>query len=728
MYHPFEGGSSRIIQDLKVQIPKIPKRTEIQGYHLSKAKQKWKRTPLPSFLAHEIDIFSGEEYDSYQELSWEDSRREEVIKQTGYDPYDLDRTGQPKPVKSVDVDPHYICEPLDFFRRQELKKVIDGTWFYCYNPKEKKSEPTYITGMYYFYLNYWKMDTGYPEYRETDRDLFYCMEYVRQSPVDFGIVVIGKRGFGKSYIMGCASYYHAITTPRGHVGMQSKNDKAASELFTTKIAEPYKDLPDFLIPVNRNGNNPTSGMIFSPPSQKGRAGQLARKAQKEALRSKLDFQPSGEKAYDGTTLCFYGADEIGKTPPKIADVYERWLVVRQCVYRSSVKRGWSLQTTTVEKLEEGGEQTKKLWYTSDPTDRGGTGRTKSWMVRFFISAIDNSYFDEYGRADREKARLEHEAERESLKHDPNGLISYIQKNPFTIDEAFMTDGDKCVYNAQILQERQVFLSRPDYKGIRRGDFVWDIVDQKAVFVDNSRNGRWMVSWLFDDSKKANQVRRISTMSGYQFEPISEAHFAIGFDPISHKTVVADGKKSQAAAAVYKKYDAWAGEDYCHTFCADYLARPTDPETAYEDIIIAAYYFGTPVLIENNKNAAIQYFEKRGYSSFVMRRPQNTFTGKQTKYNNQDTTGIPSNTPVIEYYTDITSTYIVQHGHKLKHIRIVKDWLDFNPNKTTQYDSAVAASFSLVAATKKVEERRESMDLTSLIKIYNHSGKVAKQLN
>lgn len=717
--HQPQGGTSYKIQGIEVHLPKKPFNRDISNNHVSPMKQRWTRVELPKFKAYEIDIFSGEDYDAYEEITWEDARREEVIKQTGFDPYAVNSGKNPKPVPGIEVDPDYVSEPLDSFREAELDKVLKGTWFFNYNPKTKKSEATYITGRYYFYLNYWKMDTGYPDYRETDRDAFYLMEYAKTSPVDFGLIIIGKRGFGKSYMMGGVAYYETITTPKGHAGIQSKSEPSAEELFLNKIAEPYKDLPDFLIPINKHGDNPTKSLNFSPLAQRSKAGQWARKAQKNALRSKLDYRQSGETAYDGTTLCFYGSDEIGKTPPKIADIEERWRVVRQCVYRSSVKRGWALHTTTVEKLEEGGEQTKSLWYDSDHSERSENGRTKSWLIRYFISALDNSYFDEYGRPDRERARKEHDAERKVLENDPSALVSYIQKNPYTIDEAFMTTGDKCVYDAKILQDRQVILSSPDCTDYRVGDFVWDEVDRKAKFVDNPVNGKWHVSWLFPNPEDANNVERVEMFNSDRYKPLNEDKFSAGFDPVSHKRVVVDKKKSFAAGTIYKKFDYFSDDYYNETICADYLHRPPDPTSAFEDMIIAAFYYGVPVLIENNKISAIDHFNRRGYYDFIMRRPESTFTTKKTKSYNQDTEGMPSNTNIIDHYTNITASHIVKNGHKLKHIRVVKDWLDFDPNKTTMYDSGVAASFSLVAATKRIIGNQGSIDVSSMFSRNSH---------
>ena len=69
---------------------------------------------------------------------------------------------------------------------------------------------------------------------------------------------------------------------------------------------------------------------------------------------------------------------------------------------------------------------------------------------------------------------------------------------------------------------------------------------------------------------------------------------------------------------------------------------------YEDILMAAFFFGYPLLVENNKYGIVRYFESRGYDGYLLDRPshQTTSGSVVTK-----TKGIPSNSQdVIHSYT------------------------------------------------------------------------------
>jgi hypothetical protein len=717
MYEKTKGSTEIDIQGVKCYIPAPPHKSKIVGSHLSKKEQYWRRTELPSFKAIDIDWFSFDEpEDPLVEIDWDTARREEIIKQTGADPWDVDRSGNPKIIKGVEVDENYISEPLESFRKQEMDRIYDGMWFM------NNGKPTYVTGAYYFFLNWWKMDIGYASFRIPDLHLFYVIEYTYQDPNCFGLVYVTIRGAGKTVEAACLSYYMTITHEKSHIGIQSKTDDDAESLFKNKIVEPYKDLPDFLIPINKNGTNPTKELNFSPPSKTGKNAALHRKQQKEALRSILTYRNAQEKAYDGETLKFYLGDEYGKVEEKIANVYKRWLVVRQCLYRDGRKRGFGLITTTVEEMDKGGEIFKKLWDESNQYKKNENNRTASWAITHFRSALDATNFDKYGYPDRVKNKLYHEAERKALEHDPTALVSYTQKNPFTIDEAFMTMGDQCIYNAAILQERQVVLSRKDYNGVIRGDFAWEdgIKDTKVKFIRNDVNGMWEISWHNFRDTELDNLTPWQEINGVKQYKVKKHRRYIGYDPYKSRKVQDDSKKSDAAMAVFQSYDPHIedSEIYTETFIADFSGRYPTPEEAHEQCIMAAVYFGAWVFPENNVIGAIEYIRNRGYSDILMDRPAST--GSKQYY--IDEPGMPSNPTTISYYTEITRSHIEHHGHKLKHLRIVKDFLGFDPNKTTKFDSAVSASYSLVAAKKPVDEpQSKEINLGNFFRTTNQSG-------
>ena len=78
------------------------------------------------------------------------------------------------------------------FIGQEWDRRTNGYWFYnC-------GVPTYIDGWHYFYLNYWQLDNGLPEYRDRDRKFFLFARYcftTTESYYPFKVMKGGKPAY-----------------------------------------------------------------------------------------------------------------------------------------------------------------------------------------------------------------------------------------------------------------------------------------------------------------------------------------------------------------------------------------------------------------------------------------------------------------------------------------------------------------------------------------------------
>ena len=89
-----------------------------------------------------------------------------------------------------DGSPIYSDEQRDFII-QEWRRINDGYWFL------NNGQVTYITGLHYFYLNYWTLEDGNnPDYRDVDRRYYFFQDYCEALPYCFGIVRIKKRREG----------------------------------------------------------------------------------------------------------------------------------------------------------------------------------------------------------------------------------------------------------------------------------------------------------------------------------------------------------------------------------------------------------------------------------------------------------------------------------------------------------------------------------------------------
>ena len=664
MFKPIDNGTVEDIQGLKCHIPPpgwiynvIIGEMERRLIHARSPKKKdqyWEATKLPK---------------DYSKL-----REKELDRQKG--------------------DAEFFDTTLEQFRTQEWDRRLNGFWFY------NNGTPTYITGLHYFYLNYWTLDTGLPKYRDIDRKYFYFLQYCIEDPECFGMVEITKRRQGKTFRGGVFLYEYTSRTKNAQAGVQSKTGSDAKAVFRKAVIQPFKKLPDFFVPVfdTSKGLTPTSELRFYNTVVKGKNATQIR--DELELESMIDWKTCEAISYDGQKLQRYLGDEVGKTTE--VNVWERYLVTRYCHLDDEGRIiGKSLLTTTVEDMEQGGEPFKKIWLNSDHTNKPGK-RTPSGLYRYFCPADETRYYDEYGYADKEKALNEILEERQLLTNDPRALSAVIRKEPLSWEEAFRIDGSKCLFNAMKLNER---LDRLSWKEnlTTRGNFVWQNgVKDSIVQWEPAQNGRWEVVKLFESDDDSNKIVR----RGESYHPNNNG-YVMGVDPVDHNQTQ-DGRRSNGAGLVLQKYNAARDNDpYNFAFVCEYIYRPESVQVFYEDMLKTAVYYGCRILFENQKIGLMHYFNDRGYGDFLMWLPERTQPG------------IAASPKTHQHIAELTESYINDYCERVFFKDLVKDWLEFDISNTTAYDGAMAAGYALIADQAKVIKQDLSAvrDVTDFFKAY-----------
>jgi hypothetical protein len=153
------------------------------------------------------------------------------------------------------------------------------------------------------------------------------------------------------------------------------------------------------------------------------------------------------------------------------------------------------------------------------------------------------------------------------------------------------------------------------------------------------------------------------------------------------------------------------EHPANMFVAEYASRPPLAKIFYEDILMAAVFYGYPVLIENNKYGIARYFESRGYDEYLMDRPAHLMSTSAKV--NVKTKGIPSNSQdVIQAHAQAIEAYIHDHvglhnetGHfgRMYFTRTLEDWINFKIDDRTKFDLTISSGLALLGAQKQVKE-------------------------
>lgn len=667
MYYPIENGSVEVIQGYECQTPplgygknRLTGELEPVGILKSSVRQEdqvWRRIDLP--------------------LDWDRRRKAELLKQ--------------------ETDPDFYDKDLEIIREQHWRYRLCGLWLLI------NGKPTYITGSYYMYLNWCKIDIGYPYYRDTDRRFYYVWEFCVEDPRCAGLVDIERRRMGKTYKSGSILLDRTSLYRNHHGGIQSKTSEDARQVFKKTVVSFFKKTPDFFRPVydKSKGMAPSSELRFFQTTSKGRNAEKILDG--EELESWIDYGSSEPFYYDGSKLNSYVMDEFGKTME--ANVWDRWNVVRFCLDQDGQWVGKALLTTTIEEMENGGENGQKIWDSSDPAERNENGRTKSGLYRFFLPAFETTFFDKYGMPECERAKEYYLKERAGLQSDPRALSSIIRKNPFDIHEAFRIDGDRCLYDSMVLNYQ---LDAISYKQnlVTRGNFVWENGEPYTkVRFEKSSNGRWEVAYLMENFDLANKVVKRND----RYFPNNNYAFAIGCDPFKYDAVK-DARRSDCAAFVYKKYDPlYPNHPYNDAFVCYYRHRATTTVASNEDILKMAWYYGAQVLFERNVDHWRNYFIDKKCEGFLMMLPGEDDYGLYTDGHKK----------VHQWLADYTESYINEHIQKVPFKKLLTEWLLFDLGKTTVYDTAMAAGFTLIAARDKTYQRKieETKDVTHYFKMH-----------
>lgn len=701
MYWPIENGSNILIYDSYLcWIPPVPDKSQILFSNLPDRDQYWRRQPMP--------------------VNFKDRAKEERAIRAE----EAKLVARGRKEKVTHVDP-----VLERYRRQEFYRRRWGVWFM------RNGEPTYITGHHYWYLQWCKFDhkrnDGYPLYYEFSRKAFYFRQFAEEDPRSLGYMIIGPRGSGKSSEELACLTNNMLIAHNATAALQSKHyeNDAIGVLFKSKLVPLFNALPDFFKPQYAHGSNPEKNMVFNRPADKGKGALDVEYGADFELNSFIIPVQPGVSVLDSDTSREIFEDEIGKTKPDVADIYERHKVNLKVVFRNHEKVGLLRKTSTVEKMTVGGKECHKLWKDSDPRKRDKNGQTTSKIYRYFISALDTDTSpeccDAYGNVDRVMANQKIENALEPIKHDYIALSSEMRKTPRNESEAFIPDQSKSLFNIQLLttrlnEIRNVMPKKPYVKG----NLYWQKEKfGKVWWQRDDHAGRFNWAWFPDEFSKTKNPDQHKILNNVEWRwdfdvrgqsrllcfPKNDHLFRAGSDPIKYSKTK-DPRASKASIHGFRLYDE--AIDYgkkeadwqTHNFIFEYIIRPEDPETSFEDVAMACIFLGCKVLPERNVPSLNDYFERNGLQH-LLSYPKNFINSNIDIQMNSDDAGFATTPEVIDSYVRRIIPFINKHIGRMPFDDTIEDWMNFDSTKPTTSHATVSSGYTLIHADK-IAEREE----------------------
>ena len=700
------GQIGEIIQinGVDIALPLQPK--IITKRHTDKSQQYWERQEYPKVLKRITSIFQ-----------WND---------------------MPSAFKNQWVD--YIENEFD--RRE------DGHWFY------NNGKPTYITGSHYVYLQWTKIDVGFPDYREANRWFFIYWEACKADIRSFGLCYLKIRRSGFSF-MGSSECINTGTLAKdSRVGILSKTGSDAKKMFTDKVVPIGTNLPFFFKPIQDGMDKPKTELAFRIPASKITKKNMYNVEDEEldGLDTTIDWKNTDDNSYDGEKLLLLVHDESGKwLKPNI--ILNNWRVTKTCLRLGSKIIGKCMMGSTSNALSKGGGNFKNLYEDSDPTNRNANGQTKSGLYNLFIPMEWNmeGFIDRYGMPVLETPKepvlgidnamikigaIEYwQNEVDSLKSDPDALNEYYRQFPRTESHAFRDESKQSLFNlTKIYQQIDYNDSLIMEHHVTKGSFYWkDGIKDSLVMFRPDRNGRFMVGWT---PKKSLQNRHY-VKNGKKY-PANEHIGSFGCDSYDISGVVGGGGSNGALHGMTKfnMDDAPSNE-----FFLEYVARPQTAEIFFEDVLMACVFYGMPLLCENNKPRLLYHFKNRGYRGFSMNRPDKVFN-KLSK-TERELGGIPnSSEDVKQSHASAIESYIEKHVGLdfegtfrdsedmgiMPFIRTLEDWAKFDISNRTKFDATISSGLAIMANQKHLylptkKESKISINFAT----YTNTGTLSKIL-
>lgn len=663
------------IDGLKIGLPAIPEdKTKIINHDLLKYEQKWKRQGLPKGLNDNTKM-------KYEE---------------------------------------YILEE---FRRRE-----EGVFVYI------NGVPEYFSGAYYYFMTWIMLDRDYPHFRYTQKELMLFWEACYADDRCYGILYVKNRRLGWSTLEYSEALNRATRVKYGLVGIISKTGKDAKSMFR-KAVRSFKKLPFFFKPQFDGTTNPKTELNFVRPAKRITRNFTKDDEGQDGLDTTIMWYNTDLNAMDGERVSpIMVVDEAGKFPKQVP-FSQYWDIAKTCLEEGLEIVGKAMVGSTVNDMDKGGSEFKKVWDDSDYTVRTGNDQTKSGLYRLFIPAEFNmrGFYDEYGfpivetpkkpiRNNEGKvvkigSKTYLNNRREGLKHDNEKLNEELRKYPSTITHAFRSSiTDSSFDITKIFEQLDYIEQEMPANKTERGDFVWinGIQDTKVRWKP-SNNGAFLIAW-----HPPEDIRNKTIVEDGKFYPSNEHIGALGTDPYNRSRTV-DGRGSLGSIHGLTKFNMYGAPS--NFFFLEYIHRPKKVELYYEDVIKCMVYFSMPILPELSNEDFLKTLKRRGYRKFVLNRPDVPY--RDLSPTEKELGGVPAQSAVFrdaQYYAveshisdhigvarDNINREIGEIG-KMYFPKTLNDWLQVDPENRTKYDAYISSSLAILANQKRVVKKSEEQSV------------------
>jgi hypothetical protein len=732
------------LRPIVLRLPEPPPLHTIDGYGLPPEEQRFKRLAIPRRL---IDLEAEAILRTKEDIKSNKNNKLTLIK--------IQKTFW----NLVQERYKQLSKEIDFIRRVWYHR-INGYWVFI------KGKPYYLTGRFFYYLNFCYMDVQgeRPEYRDCDRREYVFKEYcwtasetfekldefgfaVPEEDGSYKMIDLGRRicfGDGQTKnrrrgntSKGVSDGVEVVTRTIGTdgMGLQSYTEESAKGHFKGKVLPLFDHLPIWLKPYTASNR-----MTLKFETEKSDFGDFG-------LDTRIEYATtSSSKFFDGRKMMYLIIDESGKTSN--VSVSERYNVNKHTLAQGDgmIIRGYATNPSTVDQLTDGSGDYQFLMESSSFYKRiKSKGQTPSGLFRVFIPAQDGleGFVDSYGfsvtgnvKEYQKKEGFDQTAEsylvgeRELLlkENTPESLKKYREHRqlyPMQYSDSWMGISGDIGLDIEKIDSQIAELRRKNE--IIRGNFEWaDQFGRKVLFKQDDIKGRFFMSKDSPDYVR-NKMVRVSFFNPFKqkmeesWKPMYPGMFTVGVDPFrlggkaDRKISDSLGKKSSLSdggMAILWNYDASIdgeknkSEWESYRFVLTYRYRHNNTDDFNEDVLKAAIYFGGMVYPETNVPNTYEYFVKHGFGGYLLY-DVDKYTGRL-----KDKPGVDSLERSKQEIFSLWRDYVDYRCHKEQHADLLHELKDIQGMEYMRhFDLVAAGGVALLGAKspyvetlKRVEDR------------------------
>jgi len=543
------------------------------------------------------------------------------------------------------------------YKQQEVTRILKtGVWIFI------KEMPVWLPPSYYFFLQNFRMGSGYPEFRLKRLKQVYHKLRVRNNPRAIGSYTIKNRQDGETTIsMSDVLWESAIgNMDFASVGIQSKTRDTVMNscwrVLTMGWNSMDKWVKDILFADFASGDKIAEKMKFVSTATDTHQGR-------DIL---LTYGASGHNVFDSmNNMRRCVLDEVNKWEE--CSFYATFLNYQKFIAPGTERKGiFDIFSSPADTSGKHNDEAFEFWKGSNPDELTEAGSTKTRVFRYYSNPLEG-----IGSTDQVRIwdNTEGIAERNIL------LLGSKVKDTKTNEPI-------TVYGIHEWKD-----------GVVDSEVVWRMSDATEFNVDNARV---CYSYIPLEHEK-DPLKRDS--DGIPMPPIIVGN-SLGIDPYD-KRHTSGNRLSNGAMVNHKFLDFFETGIYkCPTMI--YSNRPSHPEIFYEDAIKAAVFNRAMVQVENKNSNIVDYFQDRGYIDWMLSKiglPQNSLvkgdapSGGKNAFMDE----------MIMLLNSITNTPLHEgdkyHLEQNWFLPLLEDMLKFNKKDTHKNDLTMAWGQALIGAMK-----------------------------